>query len=258
VTRLDRCTLFQAYAAKHPERGAANYAVQYGRFRGSLDKDKCVVCGATEDLCAHHEDYSLPLDVVWLCRSCHSKLLGTTLEDRFGLEHTDQTDASWQACSVCANDYARRMVESDPAQTTASKDEAWALLAHLCLRDALIIIRRFGLDDSPTLTLEETGALFGLTRERVRQIEAQAINSMRNIKKDRKTSLSQRNPLPLKDDARLLAQRVYHRMRRARRRVADACGVTDAMLGYTAPAVRTARAVMFGPCGTPARQKGES
>jgi len=38
---------------------------------------------------------------------------------------------------------------------------------------------RFGLDDSPPHTLEEVGRLFGVTRERIRQIEATALGERR-------------------------------------------------------------------------------
>lgn len=38
---------------------------------GSLARQPCERCGATEKIDAHHEDYSKPLDVVWLCKPCH-------------------------------------------------------------------------------------------------------------------------------------------------------------------------------------------
>jgi len=48
------------------------YANEYLR-RGKLEKQPCQVCGS-EDSQKHHEDYSKPLDVVWLCRKHHLEL----------------------------------------------------------------------------------------------------------------------------------------------------------------------------------------
>ena len=36
-------------------------------------KIKCEACGQIKPLVAHHKDYSRPLDIVWLCKSCHMK-----------------------------------------------------------------------------------------------------------------------------------------------------------------------------------------
>jgi len=41
---------------------------------GRLTKQPCKICGATNKIHAHHDDYNNPLSVVWLCASCHAKL----------------------------------------------------------------------------------------------------------------------------------------------------------------------------------------
>lgn len=48
---------------------ARSYAGVYKR-RGILQEQGCSICHAP-DAEMHHEDYSKPLDVTWLCRDCH-------------------------------------------------------------------------------------------------------------------------------------------------------------------------------------------
>lgn len=42
--------------------------------RGQVAKGPCAICGTRERIEAHHEDYSKPLEVVWLCRGHHVML----------------------------------------------------------------------------------------------------------------------------------------------------------------------------------------
>lgn len=41
--------------------------------RGELTPQACERCGYGVGVHAHHEDYSKPLDVMWLCKTCHGK-----------------------------------------------------------------------------------------------------------------------------------------------------------------------------------------
>jgi RNA polymerase sigma factor (sigma-70 family) len=54
------------------------------------------------------------------------------------------------------------------------------MLKTLSEKEAMVISLRYGFDDGEAKTLEEVGRMFGVTRERVRQIEAKAIRKLRH------------------------------------------------------------------------------
>jgi len=61
--------------AEQPEKYRARNAVSNALRDGKITKaSECYFCGSGDKLQAHHHDYSHPLDVVWLCPSCHGKL----------------------------------------------------------------------------------------------------------------------------------------------------------------------------------------
>ncbi|GIW20030.1 MAG: hypothetical protein KatS3mg065_0326 [Chloroflexota bacterium] len=66
------------------------------------------------------------------------------------------------------------------------KEQLAAVLASLDGREQRVIRLRFGLDDGHPRTLEEVGRAFGLTRERIRQIEARALRKLRHPSRSRK------------------------------------------------------------------------
>ena len=59
------------------------------------------------------------------------------------------------------------------------KDQIKSILGDLTERERKILELRFGLTDDVTHTLEEVGKVFGVTRERIRQIEAKALEKIR-------------------------------------------------------------------------------
>lgn len=60
------------YNERHPERAAARTLLQTAVRSGRIARRPCAECGATKTD-AHHDDYSRPLDVVWLCRTHHGE-----------------------------------------------------------------------------------------------------------------------------------------------------------------------------------------
>jgi RNA polymerase primary sigma factor len=74
----------------------------------------------------------------------------------------------------------RGAVVPDDAATRAMLDQAVKeALAHLSPREQDVVRLRFGLDDGKIRTLEEVGKEFGVTRERVRQIESKTLAKLR-------------------------------------------------------------------------------
>lgn len=66
------------------------------------------------------------------------------------------------------------------------KDEISDILLTLTEREEQVLRLRFGLDDGSCKTLEEVGQMFGVTRERIRQIEAKALRKLRHPSRSRK------------------------------------------------------------------------
>jgi RNA polymerase primary sigma factor len=69
---------------------------------------------------------------------------------------------------------------TDQATQALLKDDIREMLATLSPREAKVLEYRFGLEDGKQRTLEEVGREFGVTRERIRQIEAKAIRKLRH------------------------------------------------------------------------------
>lgn len=70
-----------------------------------------------------------------------------------------------------------------PIKTVASellKEDLQEVMKQLSPRERDVLRLRFGMDDGRQRTLEEVGQLFGVTRERIRQIEAKALRKLRH------------------------------------------------------------------------------
>ena len=68
----------------------------------------------------------------------------------------------------------------DAASHQLLKEQVEDVLCSLSEREAHVLKLRFGLEDGRQRTLEEVGKVFGVTRERIRQIESKALRKLRN------------------------------------------------------------------------------
>lgn len=61
------------WAERNRQKRMAHQTVGNALRTGGLTKGRCIRCHETKTQ-AHHDDYSKPLDVIWLCSQCHSDL----------------------------------------------------------------------------------------------------------------------------------------------------------------------------------------
>ncbi len=80
----------------------------------------------------------------------------------------------------------RNMSPEEYATNEMLKQEISNVLLTLTEREEKVIRLRFGLEDGKSRTLEEVGQKFGVTRERIRQIEAKALRKLRHPSRSRK------------------------------------------------------------------------
>ena len=74
----------------------------------------------------------------------------------------------------------------DAATFSILKEQLVAVLDTLTPREEMVLRLRYGINDGHSRTLEEVGKEFGVTRERIRQIEAKALRKLRNPQRSKK------------------------------------------------------------------------
>lgn len=89
---------------------------------------------------------------------------------------TEQADSGWSLGEMVADQ--RQKGPEDEMLETDNLTHVYKMLETMDPREATILRMRFGLDDSEPRTLKEIGESMGLTRERVRQIENEALNRL--------------------------------------------------------------------------------
>jgi RNA polymerase primary sigma factor len=78
------------------------------------------------------------------------------------------------------------LAPADAASRKMLKEQMDDVLSTLSDRERQVLAMRFGLEDGRTRTLEEVGKAFGVTRERIRQIEAKALRKLRHPSRSKK------------------------------------------------------------------------
>jgi RNA polymerase primary sigma factor len=81
---------------------------------------------------------------------------------------------------------AGALAPAEAASHQLLKEQVEDVLASLTPRERRVLQLRFGLEDGRSRTLEEVGREFGVTRERIRQIEAKALRKLRHPSRSRK------------------------------------------------------------------------
>ncbi len=68
--------IVKTYRLRHPKKVAARRAMRDAVYSQKVAKpDCCSICGGQferNDIHGHHDDYTKPLDVTWMCRWCHT------------------------------------------------------------------------------------------------------------------------------------------------------------------------------------------
>ena len=76
INHKEQCDAYRKEYQKKNKKGcSARYIVANAIRSGRIIRpENCTKCGKIAKIRAHHDDYNRPLDIVWLCESCHKLL----------------------------------------------------------------------------------------------------------------------------------------------------------------------------------------
>lgn len=100
----------------------------YAIKSGKLTRRPCEKCGTAKSE-AHHEDYSKPFDVQWLCRQCHAALHCGSFRSTYARSHCKRgheltghnlmiVSPGWKKCRQCQYDNKNALKRQRRAETT--------------------------------------------------------------------------------------------------------------------------------------------
>lgn len=73
--KIKKAIAISKHRNKFPEKYKSHSKVEYNIKNKKIEKpESCSICGNKTNLDGHHPDYSKPLEVIWVCRSCHAKV----------------------------------------------------------------------------------------------------------------------------------------------------------------------------------------
>ena len=134
----------------------------------------------------------------------HRKPTTKEIAKRMGITETQAENiATWQNDTLSMNYTQTDDEDNKLEEVISSQDDGTEIIAFtndmqkevrqildecssLTPNERTVIIKRFGLEDNISLTLEETGKIIGVSRERTRQIEEKALTKLRSFHKTRR------------------------------------------------------------------------
>jgi RNA polymerase primary sigma factor len=129
----------------------------------------------------HARDHVDPEDVAELVRALRLPTANLKLIERVAATAQQGVSSVDEASFDEAGEILAKGRPDDPLLDREDVAVVRSRLERMPQREAEVLRYRFGIDGSPVMTLEEIGEVFELTRERIRQIEAQALGRLRGM-----------------------------------------------------------------------------